>query len=195
MFYNNLLLEEKTQTLFPGLLLWKQKQNKKPDILKVTFAEHPRAFASPLTLSEFRISSFIWGKKRVFLLLLFRWFLYGKQAQKIFKRCTFRKSTQVVPVGLECSQGNVYFLKACCDDQPSLRPIDLHGLLARSDQNTYTTTSCCVTVCFCVPSDKHICTMGLFKGVCWKYQKGLALSLICVRTWPCGPDTWNWAAT
>lgn len=41
------LLEENPRALFLGLLSWKQKQNKKPDIRKVIFTERiPRSFAS-----------------------------------------------------------------------------------------------------------------------------------------------------
>lgn len=46
-FCNN-LLEEKPHTLFLGLFSWKQKQNKKPDLLTVIFTERiPRSFANP----------------------------------------------------------------------------------------------------------------------------------------------------
>lgn len=90
-------------------------------------------------------------------------------SKKIKKK--YSKSTQVIPVGLEDGQGNVCFfqsLPAHPDDQPGLSPADTSGLLARSDQDTYTTASCHIAAdCFCMPSDKHTCTAGFVKGACW----------------------------
>ena len=84
----------------------------------------------------------------------------------------YSKSTQVIPVGLEDSQGNVYFFKSLPsrpdDDQPGLSPTDRRGLLARSDQDTYITAPCRTAAdCFCMPSDKHGCTAGFIRGACW----------------------------
>lgn len=161
-------------------------KTEKPDILKVIFREDSQVFCQPpLPCWSLEFPHFFEGK-RVFL-LLYRW-LYGKQSQTIFKGYTFKrkttvfqlkkkysKSTQVIPVGLEDGQGNVYFFKSLParpdDVQPGLSPTDTCGLLARSDQDTCTTASCHTAAdCFCMPSDKHVCTAGFIKGACWGHS-------------------------
>lgn len=186
IFCNN-LLKEKPHTLFLGLLSQKQKQNKKPDILKVIFTEGFLGLLPTPSPLEFRVSSFIWrrGKRRYRVGFSFSCLGYYCVVNNIrkYSKIVPLKNTQVVPVGLEYSQGNEYFLKnfpASHDDQSSLRSVEMTDSwpdLIRM----YTRTSCCITTCFCVTLDKYVCVLDLFKGVCWNLQKGLALSIISLR--------------
>lgn len=142
IFCNN-LLEEKPHTLFLGLLSWKQKQNKKPDILKVYFhREDSQVFCQRHPHWSLEYCHLFGGggemvQSRVFLLLLFRLLLCSKQYQKIsigrtFKKysgyscrfgiqpgkCVLKKKKKTSQRGMVISQ--VWGLLKCTDSSPNL---------------------------------------------------------------------------
>ena len=92
---------------------------------------------------------------------IFKGYTFKRKTTVFQFKKKYSKSTQVIPVGLEDGQGNVYFFKSLPsrpdDDQPGLSPTDRRGLLARSDQDTYITAPCRTAAdCFCMPSDKRV---------------------------------------
>lgn len=108
------LLGENPRALFLGLLSWKQKQNKKPDIRKVIFTERiPRSFASsppPAPAPEFRVSSLRERKRRhtvEFSLSRSDCYCAAHSMRKWSEVVVPVRNTLVIPVGLEGGQGNV----------------------------------------------------------------------------------------